>query len=176
MVECGVALDSAWRAHSPALLAFGSDSLIELLSASVVLLQFAPSVKLSPRRAARWAGGLLVLLGLAVIGTSVGSLVYGIQAQVSDSGIAITLAALVIMPILGWAKRRASRKIGNAALAADAVQSATCAYLAAITLAGLVVNAVFHIGWVDSIAALLAVPLLYVEGRRTWRGEECGCC
>ena len=42
VVECALALFSAWRARSQVLLAFGADSLIELLSALVVLLQFLP--------------------------------------------------------------------------------------------------------------------------------------
>jgi len=62
------------------------------------------------------------------------------------------------------------------ALAADATQSATCAYLAAVTLAGLLIFAVWHIAWVDTVAALAAIPILVVEGRRAWRGEGCGCC
>lgn len=73
-------------------------------------------------------------------------------------------------------KRKIARETDNRALAADAVQSATCAYLAAITLAGLGVNALFHIRWVDSAAALVAIPMLVVEGRKALRGEACGCC
>ncbi|WP_051979159.1 hypothetical protein [Edaphobacter aggregans] len=60
-------------------------------------------------------------------------------------------------------------------LSADAVQSATRAYLAALTIAGLAINALFHIHWVDSVAALAAVPILIIEGRRAMRGEGCGC-
>jgi hypothetical protein len=56
------------------------------------------------------------------------------------------------------------------------VQSATCAYLAGITLAGLAINAVFHIAWIDSLAALAAVPILLWEGRSAWRGHTCACC
>jgi divalent metal cation (Fe/Co/Zn/Cd) transporter len=65
-------------------------------------------------------------------------------------GIGITAAALIGMPILAWKKRTAARLTNNAALAADAVQSATCAYLAAVTLLGLALNAAFHLSWVDS--------------------------
>ena len=89
---------------------------------------------------------------------------------------AITLAALVVMPVLAWAKRSTARQTNSRALAADAVQSATCAYLAAITLAGLAIIARWHIHWVDSAAALLALPILIVEGRRGLRGESCGSC
>jgi len=89
---------------------------------------------------------------------------------------AITLAALIAMPALAFLKRREARRSKNAALAADAMQSAACAYLALITLAGLAVNATFHIAWFDSIAALIAVPILVKEGSSAWQGHVCGCC
>ena len=176
LVECSVALWSAWRAHSAALLAFGTDSLVELLSASVVLLQFAGSVRIGRERAARLAGYLLWVLALVVAGIAVTGLAGKTKADTSGSGIAITIAALCVMPLLGWSKRRVARRTGDRAMAADAVQSATCAYLAAITLCGLVANAKFHIQWIDPVAALAALPILFVEGRRALRGESCGCC
>jgi divalent metal cation (Fe/Co/Zn/Cd) transporter len=80
------------------------------------------------------------------------------------------------MPLLAWQKRKLARRTGNNALAADAVQSTTCAYLALIALAGLVLNAAFHVAWADSVAALAAIPILIVEGRRAMRGQSCGCC
>jgi divalent metal cation (Fe/Co/Zn/Cd) transporter len=96
--------------------------------------------------------------------------------ETSRLGIAITLLALIVMPVLAWMKRREARRMNNRALAADATQSATCAYLAGVTLAGLVIFAVWQIWWVDTVAALAAVPILIAEGRRAWRGEGCGCC
>lgn len=176
VVECGVSLWSAARAGSPALLAFGADSLVELLSAGVVLLQFAPRWGLSEARAARMAGLLLYALAVVVTGIAVGTLATGAHPETSVPGMVITAAALVMMPVLAWQKRRLARKHGDVAMAADAVQSATCAYLAAITLVGLAVNAVWHLGWVDSAAALVAVPVILVEARRAMRGESCGCC
>jgi divalent metal cation (Fe/Co/Zn/Cd) transporter len=80
------------------------------------------------------------------------------------------------MPVLAWRKRTFARSTGNTALAADAVQSATCAYLAAITLFGLAANALFRVQWVDSVAALIAVPLLVREANAAMRGEGCACC
>jgi divalent metal cation (Fe/Co/Zn/Cd) transporter len=77
------------------------------------------------------------------------------------------------MPLLSSAKRRAGKAARNPALAADAVQSATCAYLAGITLAGLVLNAVLHIRWIDPATALVAVPIICFEGKKAWQGEEC---
>jgi divalent metal cation (Fe/Co/Zn/Cd) transporter len=171
--ECGVALYAAARAHSVALLAFGSDSLIELLSALVVLLQFAPRFPLNKDRAGRCAAALLFILAAAVVAIAFWN--WRMPVAASPIGIAITALALIAMPALAALKRREARKLGNSALAADAVQSAACAYLAALTLAGLAINALWHLTWVDPAAALAAVPILIVEGRRTWRGEGCGC-
>ena len=176
LVECGVALYGAVSAHSPALLVFGTDSFVELLSATVVLLGVIPSFPLTKDRAARLTGALLFVLAGVVGLIALVSLVYGVRPETSWIGIGITIAALVVMPILASAKRKTARLTNNRALAADAVQSATCAYLAAVSLAGLAVNAIFHLPWVDSAAALLALPILIIEGRRALRGENCGCC
>ena len=176
LVECGISLYGAASGHSPALLAFGADSFVELLSATVVLLAIVPSFPLTKDRAARLAGALLIVLSGVVALVAILSLVYSLKAETSYSGIVITLAALAVMPILAWAKRRTAQQTNNRALAADAIQSATCAYLAAIPLVGLAINAIWHIHWVDSAAALLALPILIIEGQRAFRGESCGCC
>jgi divalent metal cation (Fe/Co/Zn/Cd) transporter len=176
LIEFGVSAYSAWTAHSAAILAFGADSLVEVLSATVVLFQFLPVVAISERKAARACGVLLFVLALVVAGVAVASLALRVRPDVSRAGIAITIAALIAMPILARLKRREARRTNNLALAADAVQSATCAYLAMIALAGLVCNAAFHIPWIDSIAALAAIPILIKEGRSAWQGHSCSCC
>jgi len=174
LIECGVSAFAAWTAHSPAILAFGVDSFVELLSAAVVLLQFAPSFALSEQKAARASGILLFVLAFAVAGIAAVTLLLRIHPEASRAGIGITIAALIAMPILAKLKRREARRSRNVALAADAVQSATCAYLAMIALAGLACNAAFHAPWIDSIAALAAIPILINEGRSAWRGHACG--
>jgi divalent metal cation (Fe/Co/Zn/Cd) transporter len=176
LVECGLSLYAAAAAHSPAMLAFGSDSFVELLSAGVVIWQFLPRVSISERNAARAAGALLFALALIVCIVAVVSLALRQRPEPSHLGIGITLAALIVMPILAWLKRREARRSNNSALAADAVQSATCAYLAMIALTGVAINAIFHFAWFDSLAALVAVPLLLKEGRAAWRGKTCACC
>ena len=173
-IECGISLWAAAQAHSVALLAFGSDSLVELLSAVVVLLQFLPRFPLKKSQASKAAGALLFLLAGIVL--CIAWLGRTRQMEPSRLGIAITVLALIAMPVLAWLKRREARRIDNRALAADATQSATCAYLAAVTLAGLLIFAVWQIRWVDTVAAIGAVPILFVEGRRAWHGESCGCC
>ncbi len=176
LVECGVSAYAAITAHSPALLAFGSDSLVELLSATVVLLQWSPRFSLSERAATRISSVLLYALAGVVVVLAILSMLLKRPPETSVPGIAITVAALIAMPVLAFLKRREARRIGNTALAADAVQSATCAWLAAITLAGLALNALFHIAWFDSLAALAATPLLLKEARAAWKGHTCGCC
>jgi len=174
LIECAVSLFSAARAHSPALLAFGFDSFVELLSAALVILTLTPHF--SRKRIDRAAGTLLFVLAAVVGLTSLLALAGKVQPEPSPLGIAITVAALLIMPLLAWQKRKLARQTGNSALAADSVQSATCAHLALIALTGLVLNAAFHIAWADSLAALAAIPILIVEGRRAMRGQSCGCC
>ena len=172
-VECGASLWAAAQAKSVALLAFGSDSLIELLSAVVVLLQFVPRFPLKKAYADRAAAVLLFALAGVVV--CIAWLVRSRLMETSFVGIAVTALALVAMPVLAGMKRRQAQRMNNRALAADATQSATCAYLAGVTLAGLVIFAMWQTRWVDTVAALAAVPILIVEGRRAWRGESCGC-
>lgn len=176
LVEFGVAAYAAATAHSPALLAFSSDSLVELMSAAVVLLQWVPDISVSERKAARTASVLLFVLAVIVVAAASASLSLGLHPESSRAGIAITIAALLAMPVLARLKRQEARRSGDAALAADATQSAACAYLALISLIGLAANARFHIAWVDAAAALAAVPILLKEGRSAWKEQTCKCC
>ena len=176
--EAVVSLFAAWRARSPALLAFGGDSAIELLSAVVVLWRFRASAVHgdAERRAARIAGILLFGLAAFVAVTSITSLLGHSEPKPTLLGIAILVAAAVVMPWLAKEKRRLSGATGSAALRADAAQSALCAYLSFIALAGLAINAIWHVKWADPIAALVILPLIVWEGRETVRGKVCGCC
>jgi divalent metal cation (Fe/Co/Zn/Cd) transporter len=178
-VEAVVSLFAAWRAHSPALLAFGGDSAIELFSAVVVLWRFRASAAAhedAESLAARVAGALLFALAALVAITSVTSLLgYG-EPKPTFLGIAILIVAAAVMPWLAKEKRRLSGAKGSAALRADAAQSALCAYLSLIALAGLAINAIWHVRWADPIAALVVLPLIVWEGREAMLGKTCGCC
>jgi divalent metal cation (Fe/Co/Zn/Cd) transporter len=176
LVECGVSLYAAALAHSPAIAAFGSDSLIEVFSAAVALLQFLPSFALSQELASRIAATLLFVLAGVVAVIAIVALVLHARPEASGLGMCITIAALLAMPFLAWLKKREALRHNNSALRADAIQSAACAYLAGVTFVGLAVNALFGAPWFDSLAALAAVPLLVREGKAAWRGDGCGCC
>ena len=176
-LEAGVSLWAAGRAKSPALLAFGGDSLIELLSAAVVLWRFRSHAadENAERRAARIAGVLLLLLALYVAAVSALSLLGYTEPKPSYVGIAILIAAGAIMPWLARQKRRLALTTGSAALRADAAESLMCAYLSVIALIGLAARAFFGAVWADPIAALVITPLIIWEAREAMRGKACGC-
>jgi divalent metal cation (Fe/Co/Zn/Cd) transporter len=172
-VEAAVSLFAAWRASSPSLLAFSGDSAIELFSAVVVLWRFRATAahEDAERRAARIAGALLFALAAFVAVTSVTSLLGYSEPKRTFLGMAILVAAAVVMPWLAREKRRLSEATDSAALRADAAQSALCAYLSLIALAGLATHAIWHVKWADPIAALLIIPLVLFEGREAMRGK-----
>ena len=161
-VEAIVAFGAAWTSHSPALLAFGGDSLIELLSAGVVFWRFR--FTLGEARAARIAGGLLFALAGTVVLTSILNFVGYREARRSLVGIGILLAAAVVMPWLASRKRKLAIVTSSVALKADAAESALCGYMAWIALVGLVVNAIWSKPWADPVAALALTPLILREG------------
>lgn len=171
--EAIVSLGTAWTSHSPALLAFGGDSLIELLSAAVVFWRFR--FTLSEARAARIAGGLLFVLAGFVLLTSILNFIGYREVRRSLVGIGILLAAAVMMPWLASRKRKLAVVTSSAALKADAAESALCGYMAWIALAGLVAHAIWNKPWADPIAALALTPLILREGWEAVQSSRLGC-
>ena len=174
-VEAVVSLGATWMARSPALLGFGGDSAIELLSAGVVLWRFylPAGENHAEQRAAKIAGGLLFVLAAFVVLASVLTLLGHVEARPSPIGIALLILAAVVMPWLAKQKRQLSEATASAALRADAAESAVCGYLALIALAGLAVNAIWRVSWADSLAALALLPLIVHEGSEAMKGKTC---
>jgi hypothetical protein len=172
-VEAAVTLGTAWHAHSPALFGFGGDSLIELLSAAVVLCRFR--FNFNEAHTARIAGALLFALAGLVVLTSVLNAIGYREAQPSVVGICILLAAAIAMPLLASEKQKLAVVTSSAALKADAAESVLCGYMAWIALIGLVVNAVWGNSWADPVAALALIPLILREGWEAFRSQRM-CC
>ncbi len=172
-VETVVPLGAAGIARSPALLAFGGDSAVELLSAAVVFWRFHRPSRggHAEEQAGRIAGGLLFALAAFVVTTSVLTLLGHVEARPSPIGIALLVLAAMIMPWLAAQNRHFSITTGSAALRADAAESAVCGYLALIALAGLVVNALWKVSWADPIAALALLPLIFAKDGKHGRGN-----
>lgn len=177
-VEAVISLSAAWTAHSPALLAFGGDSAIELLSAVVVYWRFRPerSDDRAETLAARITGSLLFALSAYV--ALVGALALRGHREVRPSylGIVVLIVAAIAMPVLARQKRQLSALTASAALRADAAESALCGYLSIIALAGLVTNAFWGITWADPVAAFCLIPLIMREGWQAFQGRPCDCC
>jgi divalent metal cation (Fe/Co/Zn/Cd) transporter len=177
-LEALIALYCAWTAHSPALLGFGGDSAVELLSAMVVLLRFRSNSSgvFSEKFAARVAGGLLFVVAAFVLATSVFALSGVHPPQPSVLGIILLIASAIGMPWLASQKRRLATQTASAALKADATESALCGYLALIALAGLLVNAFFQSPWADPIAALGLIPFIVKESYEAVTHASRPCC
>jgi divalent metal cation (Fe/Co/Zn/Cd) transporter len=174
-IEAGVAVGAGIVAGSIALLGFGFDTLIEILS-SLVLLWRLSSVHPDERReriSLKLVGICFLLLAVYVAFEAVSALVLREPPEASPAGIVLAVLALFVMPLLARAKRRAAGRLNSASLSAESRQSSLCAWLSAVLLGGLVLNAAFHWWWADPAAAFVMVPVIAKEGVEALRGEVC---
>lgn len=178
LVEAVVAIGSGLVAGSTALVGFGVDSLIESTSGAVLLWRLVGEGGGEEReaKALRLVGFSFLLLAIWVGWEGLSSLVGREVPDHSSVGIFLAIASLLIMPVLARAKRRVAVGLGSKALEADSRQTDLCAYLSAILLAGLALNALFGWWWADPAAALVMAPIIGAEGVRALRGEECSDC
>jgi divalent metal cation (Fe/Co/Zn/Cd) transporter len=177
-IEALGALISGLLAGSVALVGFGLDSVIEVVSGGALLWRLHQDRNIegrekSERVALRIVGFCFLLLSGYVACESLESLITAQAPKRSVPGIVVASASVVVMPLLSRAKRRVSSGIASAAMAADARQTDFCAYLSAILLTGLLLNALFGLWWADPIAGLLMVPIMAKEGFAGWKGESC---
>lgn len=169
-VEAAVAIGAGVAARSVLLTAFGLDSVIELLSGVVVLRRLQG--KTGETAATGISAILLVLLCVYVLLSSIAGLLFRLMAGESLPGIAIAAAAVVAMPLLARAKGRVNRVLASPSLRADIAETVSCAYLAAVTLAGLAASSLTGWWWVQYVAALLLLVWLVPEAREAvaeWR-------
>ena len=165
-------------AGSIALVGFGFDSVIEVTSGAVLLWRLRAEMDEERRerveaRSLRVVGICFLALAIYVGYEAAASLARREPPDESVPGIVLAAVSLVIMPLLARAKRRVARGIESAAMTADAKQTELCAYLSAILLGGLALNALLGWWWADPVAALLMVPIIGAEGYRALRGESC---
>jgi peptide-methionine (S)-S-oxide reductase len=177
-VEAVVAIGAGAAAGSTALIGFGVDSLIESTSGAVLLWRLSGEGGGEAResRALRLVGASFLLLATWVGFEAASSLLARESPDESIVGIGLAAVSLLVMPILARAKRKVAVSLGSKALEADSRQTDVCAYLSAILLVGLVLNALLGWWWADPVAALAMVPLIGTEGFRALRGEECADC
>lgn len=174
VIEAVIALAAGTVASSSALIGFGLDSIVEVLSAAAVAWQFA-----APDPHSREKVALRVIafsfFGLAAFVTvdALRALLGAAEPEHSPVGIVLAAVSLAIMPLLSWFERRTGRELGSASAVADSHQTLLCTYLSAVLLVGLVLNSALGWSWADPLAALVIAAVALKEGLEAWRGEAC---
>jgi divalent metal cation (Fe/Co/Zn/Cd) transporter len=173
--EGAVAITAAARAGSVALLGFGVDSVIEALASIIVVWRFTGTRTLSQgaeRRARKAVAVTYFLLAPYVAADALRTFITAEHPDTTWSGIAVSAASLVVMPLLGIAKQRIGARLGSAAVRGEGTENLICACLAGAVLAGLLANTVLGWWWLDPAVALGIAAMAVHEGRETWEGEE----
>ncbi len=187
VIEGSVALSVGFATRSVSLQGFGLDSIVELIAGGILLWRLlveqrggsTERVGAAERRASWVTAISLFALGVYIVGDSAFAFVTRTQPEASWWGVGLAIAAAIIMPLLWQGKLRVAKRIGSAALRADAACSVTCAYMSLTLLAGLLLNRLFGWWWADPLAALALVYFLVQEGREALHeartGETCSC-
>lgn len=181
VLEGAIAIVAGSIAGSVALVGFGLDSAIESSSGAVLLWRLhaernGENIERLEKTALKLVGIGFLLLAAYVAFDSISTLLLREASRRSVVGVALSLASLLVMPLLARAKRRTASDLNSAALHADSRQTSICAYLSAILLGGLLLNAVAGWWWADPVAALVMVPIIAQEGREALKGDTCADC
>lgn len=171
-----IAIGAGIVAGSIALVGFGVDSVIEVSSGAIILWRLSAGEH-REKLALKLVGVSFLALAVYVAFEGVKTLIYRELPEVTYIGIAIAALSLVVMPILARAKRGVAKQLNSRSIQADSRQTDLGAYLSAILLGGLILNAIFGWWWADPVAALFMVPIIAKEGVEAFRGEICddGC-
>jgi len=176
--ECLISIGAGLVAGSIALIGFGFDSAIEVASSLAALWRLArdedeAARERAERRALRVIGACFMALAIYITVDAIKALINREAPAASVVGIVIAALSLVVMPVLVHLKRRVATQLNSGALEAETRQTAVCAFLSAILLAGLGLNAWLGWWWADPLAGLAMVPLIAKEGIEALRGETC---
>lgn len=181
-LEALVSLVAGVIAGSVSLVGFGLDSVIETASGVALLWRLRPANEQTAERreraermATRVVGVSFLLLACYVGIDALWTLVEHKSPETSVAGIAVAAASVVAMPLLARAKRRVAAQLRSNAMQRESRQTDICAWLSAILLAGLLLNATAGWWWADPIAAIIMVPIVAREGFDALKGKACGC-
>ncbi len=176
--EFVIALVAGFLAGSIALIGFGFDSAIEVASSFAALWRLGrdrdeESREQAEQYALRLIGVCFLMLACYILYESVHDLVHRIPPQHSIIGIVLAALSLIVMPWLAHLKRNVATSLESGALEAETRQTEICAYLSAILLLGLSLNAWLDWWWADPLAGLGMVPFIAWEGWEAIRGRTC---
>jgi divalent metal cation (Fe/Co/Zn/Cd) transporter len=179
-IEALIAIGSGVTAGSLMLTAFGLDSVIELLSAGVLIWRLTHELRhgeefsrRTERTAGRTGGALLFVLATYIVLGAAWSLWAHHGGEFSVPGLVVTAVAMPVMYVLARRKLDVARQLGSRAMRADAIESITCGWLSLVVVVGLVANLLFAAWWIDAVTSLGIVWFVLKEGRDAWRGEDC---
>jgi divalent metal cation (Fe/Co/Zn/Cd) transporter len=187
IIEGGCAISVGFATHSVSLQGFGIDSIVELIAGGILLWRLLVEQRggcleriEQAERSASWITAIsLFVLAIYIVGDSALAFITRVRPEASWWGVGLAITATIIMPLLWYGKLRIAKRIGSAALKADAACSLTCAYISLTLLAGLLLNRFFGWWWADPLAALGLVSFLVQEGREALHqartGEMCSC-
>ncbi|MGD0377459.1 MAG: cation transporter [Streptosporangiaceae bacterium] len=170
--EAAIAITAGVLASSIALTGFGLDSVIEFFAAGIVIWQLRGDAEDRETRAVRLIGATFFALAAYLAAESIHDLVTHARPGQSIPGLAITAAALIVMPALAIAKRRTGQALGSRTLITESAETAFCAYTSAAALAGVGLNTWLGWWWADPLAALVIAALAVKEGLEAWHGED----
>jgi divalent metal cation (Fe/Co/Zn/Cd) transporter len=174
-VEGFVGVVAGLQAHSLGVVTWAANSFVEALASIIVVWRFTGRRTLSASsedRARRWVAASFFLLAPFFVVEAVRKLLEGGRTDATAPAVLLTISAIVLMPLLGWAKLRLGRQLGSGATSGEGIQNLLCAIQAATALAALV-GAGFGLSWLDPIAALAIAAIALKEGRDGWRGDAC---
>jgi divalent metal cation (Fe/Co/Zn/Cd) transporter len=175
VIEGVVAIGAGIIAGSVALVGFGVDSSIEVISALGLLWRLrkaGPDATVAEesgaeRRALYVVAATFFLLAAYITFEAVNSLLGRDEPDRSVVGLVLSVLSLVIMPALAWWKQRTGRQMGSRALVADAAETWVCSYLSLALLAGVGLYFLFDWWWADAVGALAMLPVILWQGWET---------
>lgn len=178
--EFTIAVYSGILAHSLLLVAFGLDSLIEIVSGTVLLWRLrveqqgmnVEKIARAERISSYMVGIALLLLAIYIVIISIVNLVTYHETKTSLLGITLAISSCIVMPLLMIGKRKIAAVIGSNALAEDGMCNIVCAYMALTVLVGTALTALFNWWWADSVMALLLVYFVVNEGLEGLHSDE----
>jgi len=175
VVEAVVAIGAGVIAGSVALIGFGADSTIEVISAVGLLWRLrraGPHTTVSEEGAAEKDALYVVavtflLLAMYIAWEAVTSLVSQEEPLTSPVGIILAVLSLAVMPTLAVVKQRVGKEMGSRALVADSKETWVCSYLSLTLLLGVGAYAVVGWWWADPVGALAMLPVIIWQGWET---------
>ena len=172
VIEVVVSLIAGFTANSSALIGWGLDSTIEVVSAGTIGWRLHGEIKgIDEEKVKRRQKITLnviavsfTLICIFISYDSITKLINKETASWSTLGLVILLVSLVVNPILIYFKRKYGKKLESPALLADAKDTFICLYQTVVVLTGLLLVNWLEWWWADPVAALLIVPYAAKEG------------